>query len=587
MITKMLTQQTGLMACALAALLLIAPGCERPDWESAEYVAAQLTEGDDRQKREALGVVRNFEDDAEARPILAAALSEVYLGSPSLRDDVMRHLIQWREAAAAPAYVEEMKENHTGAAEHAAENLGIVESRDSIPAMVEAFAATGNDERRDGILRGLKRMPDPSVVEVGLEVLALDPDNHRISMHSHTCDMFGELALAHPDAITDEVIAAVIRAVFLSDEVGRMIAGECRLALQKIGPKAIPHMVELFNQENEAVERLLMTYEQSTDNFQFPFNRAKQEAVVMLTVMRAPEAVELFIEDFAEEKSPPENYTGQRRLSWIRMEGASISEMLFGLGDLGDPAARPVLEAALRGEQVNGPWSDITDDMVDFEFRQNAARALAHLGDREARPALMRAARADVIPTMERRFRAMAQQAGEELPETERYRPQWQAARAFAMLATADDREAFQELVDAQEEGGLKERLESFLAAFDVMDECSQDDAEAKAQCLAQFLTHDAEAARFKAGYELGHLPAEAAGPVIAENLSTRDLEIREVLAFSAYRSATPAIAEAAGEQWRADESRSASEYRLDRIRLQMLEAYLKRDGGEAAVAEE
>ena len=577
---------TALMAAAAMALTL---GCEKPDWENPDYVAQMLEEGDNRQKREAVGTLRNFPEDR--RHEIAEPLAKIYLEDVELRDDVMRHLMQWREPGAVSAYLEEMKTDQTGNAEHAGEVLGRIQSRESIPAMLEAFGSTGNDERRDGILRGLAEMPDPSVVDVAIEVLALDVDNHKISMHSHACNMVGELALEHPDAINEDLKRALIRSVFLSDEVGRQIFRECRLAIQKVGTPMTPFLIELFNQENEEVERLLMTYEQSTEGYQYPFNRAKQEAALQLTGMRAPEAVELFLEDMAVTKEVPDGYSQNRRVSWIRMEGASLNEMILGLGDLGDPAARPMLERVLEGDLIGNEWDNITDDMVDFQFRQDAARALTRLGDRDARAKLLKMAQADTIGVMARRFAAEAARAEENpdapvTPEVEQFRPQWQAAAGFAFLAEADDRERYESFVSGVDDGEFKEKLESFLPAFDVMDKCGDtEEAAAKATCFGEFIDADEEGARFKAAYELSRLPGEAAAPVVAEAIKTDSLSTREVLTFAGYRAPSSELVASIDEILQSEGSRSASEYRRDRDRLHMLRAWLQHHDSDPVVA--
>lgn len=577
----------SLLALAMAGSLAFTTGCERPDWENPDYIARMLEEGDDRQRREAVGTLRTFPEDRRGE--IASSLTAIYLEDRELRDTVMQHLIQWRLPGATAAYVEEMKTDQTGNAEFAGEALGLIDSRDSIPAMLEAFESTGSDSRRDGILRGLAKMPDPRVVDVALEVLALDVDNHRITMHSNTCDMVGELALEHPDAINEELQLALIRSVFLSDEVGRMVTNECRLAIQKVGRPITPLLVQLFNQENEDVQRLLMTYEQSTDQYQYPFNRAKHEATVLLTAIRAPEAVALFIADLQAEKEVDQSYSQARRQSWLRQEGAALNEMIHALGDLGDPSARGVLERIIAGELAESTWRGLIDDRGDFQFRQDGAAALARLGDRQARGALLRAAQADVIPIMARRFAAVASQSPENaVPEDEQFRPQWRAAEAFAYLAEAEDRARFVTYMEGLSEGPYRKKVASFLPAFEVADACGalESDTE-KASCYQGFLTHESEAGPRKAIYELSRLPAEAAGPVIAEAISIGDLGLRELVTFAGYRVPSEELATRIDTVLAAEASRSAQEYRVDRRRLQMLQAFIRSQGSAVAVAEE
>lgn len=577
-------------AVLIAAMALTAVGCEKPDWENPDYVAQMLAEGDERQKRQAVELVRHFPEDR--RDEIAPSLTAIYLESDELRDDVMQYLIQWRTSGAAEAYVEEMKTDATGYAEHAAEVLGRIEHRESIPAMIEAFEATGNEERRDGILRGLARMPHPSVTPIAVEVLGLNVDNHRISMLAHTCDMVGDLALEHPEAIEEDLMRALARAVFLSDEMRRTVHRECRVAIQKIGEPMVPYLVELFNEENEDVQRLLMTYEQSTDEYQFPFNRAKHEAALLLTAMRSPTALELFLEDMTATKELPE-FGGARRASWVIQEAQILGEMMYGLGEFGDPSARAVLERALTGDLVRSEWSAITNDASDFQFRQNAAEALARLGDRAARPALLRAARADIIRGMARHFASVARQAQqreEDNPysEADQHLPQWKAALAYVYLAEAGDRQTYVNFVESLDEGTFREKVESFIPAFDVMDECEgNEDASERAQCFGGFLDSEDEYVRNKAIYELSRLDSDSAGPIIAEAIRTSDLSMREVVVFAGYRVPTPELVTAIDEILEEESGRSAREYRQDRQRLQILRAFILRNDTSSIAAAE
>src|SRR5690554_5250734 len=156
--TGTLLAMVGAATISLGALA----GCEAPDWENPDYVAKKLQEGESAEKSIALENLRRFPE--ERRSEVAPALAAIYLAGERDAKDAMSYLVQWRVPEAADAYIQEMETNATGYAGAAAEALGILDHRAAVPKMVEALKGTDNNDRKQGILRGMARMSDPQMV---------------------------------------------------------------------------------------------------------------------------------------------------------------------------------------------------------------------------------------------------------------------------------------------------------------------------------------------------------------------------------------------------------------------------------------
>ena len=562
----------------IVSMVFVTTGCERPDWEDPDYVAEMLEEGDSSQRRLAVEQLRYFPEDR--RDEIAESTANVYLEEERLRSDVMRRLIEWRLPGAKEAYLEELAEDHTGYGDAAARTLGEIGASDAIPRMIEVFDETGDNSRRVGILRGLSYMPEPDAIEKALEVFELDVDNYPIDLHRAACEFVGGLAQEQPESVDEDLKRALVFARFLSGEDGRTTSEACGLAIQQVGPSMAPLLIEAFQGENEDIQRLLMTYDSPGDNEHFPQNTSKHTAAEHLSALRAPEAVELYVEELESEVEAPD-LSGDRLGHWRATEVRTINEMVRGLGDIGDSDARPILEATVQGETFSD-WEEVIDGPAGFQMLQDSARALARLGDRDSRSTLMEMTGADIIPGMAARFQAMERAAEEDddinpVPLTEQLRPQWIAAQSFTLLAEAEDREEFESLVEEIEDEELNEKLASFTGAFDVMDECEEaDDDAAQAACFGGYIGSEDEHKATKAVMELSRMPAVAAGPVVAEALDTRDLDLRETLTFAGYRVPSAELAAAIEDVLESESARSGSEYQRDHRRLRMLQAWLQ-----------
>lgn len=486
---------------AAAALAVTSTGCERTDWDDPDDIARIFEEGSTTQQYRAAEQLSQIPE--ERREDVAPAAARAYLeGDDALREDVMRRLITWNSPGAEEAYLEEMTHDHAGYAEAAAETVGELGIEDAAPGMIEAYQETTDYDRRAGILRGLAKIPTEEGLGLAMDALELDVDNYPIDVHRAACEFIGGLATEQPDAITEEVRDKLVYARLLMGADGRTVDEACGLAIQQVGHAMVPHLIEKFNEEHEDVRRLLLRYDNPYGGEHFPQNEARVTAAEHLSAMRAPGAVELYVDELRSTIENP-GLEDDSLANWRANEGRALNEMIQGLGDIGDPEARTTLEWILEREPFEDEWDEIVDGVVGFQMLQDSARALARLGDRQARSALMDAATADILEGMQQRFDASRAQ-GSPVDPVEQFRAQWIAAQSYAYLAESGDRGDYESLLEEyeydeqelQEEfeeqrDGLQEQLEEreeLLEEEDDLDEEREEELTEEVQMIKEDL---------------------------------------------------------------------------------------------------
>lgn len=521
-------------------------GCEAPNWEDPAYVSKQLTEGDSAQQALAMERISQMPEDKQKE--MTPALAAVYMQGGGSQKDAMQYLVQFRDARAKDAYLAELKSNSAGYAAAAAAALGELKLEETIAPMLEVLASTDKNDTKLGIVQAFAFMPSPQLVAPLTELLKLDVDNNPIALHSYSCDVIGEIALTHPDAITDEVVKQVTLAMFYGNRAGQTVDRECGLAVQKMGSKATPELLKIFRLEREDVQALMMKYD-STDS-PFPQNHPKLIASKRLASLHAKEAAEPMIADLKGVKEAPKTLAGQQAVNWRLKEGQTTSEIMYALGDIGDPAAVEALSDVVTNKIAEN-WDDITDGLIELQLRQDAASALNRIGDRKALAPLLDMAENGVVLDFERR-------------------------------AAMSEKPAFEKLVETTKgkypELGAK--MGSYLVAFDVHAECSaKGDEAAQAKCYGSKVNDENEIIRAKAAWELSRLSGDAARAELVTALGTTHLNTREILTFAGYRNPGKELVGKLDELIKAHEGANAVEKRLDSLRLQLLRGWLLANG--------
>lgn len=565
---------TGWIATiALVAISVGLTGCEEPDWTNPDYVSKQLLEGDAVERRMVLSRISDLDDEALAK--VAPALAKVYLEDGPNQKEAMSQLVQIRHESAKDAYIAELKSNATGYAGASAKALAAVGATDALDDMLAVLDSSDDPNTKVDILSSLARLPDPKVLPPLKKILSQDVDTTPITLHAHACEALGEIALQNPDAIDDETIEAVTLAVFFANNTNQTLDASCGLAIQRIGPKAAPELLKIFALERDDVQKLMLKYDRP-DGTPFPQNHPKLVAAKRLASLRATEAAEVFVADLDSVKEAPSSLRGQSAVNWRIKEGQATSELIYALGDIGEPVARPILEKVVTNE-IEEQWDDITDGMIELQLRQDAASALNRLGDRASASTLLKMADEGVIIDFERRA-AMLEERGQPVKEVERYQFNWIVALEFAYLSDGSELEDYTKFVE-ETKGDYKDlgaKLESFIPLLELAAECDAkaDDA-AKAACYEPKLKDNSPEMRAKAAWEISRLSPEVASKTIAKNLQSEFMDTREVLVFGLYRAPSEEAVKAI-EELLEEESNRGGEYKLDHFRMRLVHAYIK-----------
>lgn len=333
-------------------------------------------------------------------------------------------------------------------------------------------------------------------------------------------------------------------------------------------------LIETFKMKNADVNALLRQYNEVT-TFNFPANRAKAASAAQLSMLRAPEAVDRFLEDLGRDKGAPEDLSNKHATSYRVTEVRAVSEQILGLGDLGDPRAADFLKGVVRGEYIEDEWDEITDWMVELEFRQDAALALVRVGHRPATEDLLEMAKNGVIDGLERRAAAL-EKHDRPMRADQRYQFNWMMAQAYANLAGAEGINGVDSLIEQTQQPALEEKFRSFLPMVKKGAKCLEAGGPTEqATCFDNLLSDNDELVREKAAYELSRLPAAAAGPVVAKHLAHAELDTREILTFAAYRVPHKSMVSSIDDVLEAEKNRRGTDYRIAHTRLRLLRAWL------------
>ncbi|MFB6375627.1 MAG: HEAT repeat domain-containing protein [Bradymonadaceae bacterium] len=541
--------------------LVAGMGCEKPRWDDPSYISKELTKGNSTEQTVAIKKVADQSEEIQKKVV--PALVKVYNQENANQKKAMQILVKLRVPEAKEAYMKELKSDATGYAGAAAEALGETQTTEAIPEMLEFYKSTHDGERKVAILRGFSHMPDKRMADQLVETLKLSVDNNRIALHSWSCQILGE---------------TLVRAQFLSNNKGQNVQKECSVAIQKLGQPAVPVLVETFHEKNEAVNDLMMKYR--NDSAQFPSNRAKVGAIQRLTSLRADKAVDLFLEELDRTIETPKALPKKYIRPWWKFEAQSIDEMILGLGDLGATKAKETLEATVLGKN-NEKWSAVLDPQLELQIRQDAAFALVRLGARDSTDVLMEMAKTGVIKKLERRAMALEKsEKMEPMKPIQRYQFNWMNAKAYALLATAEDMKAYQALVDGlkdEKRKPVKERLKTFTPMIELAKKCHAKGSDQKtAECFGEALGSDDENVRLKAAWELKWMDTKVAGPVLVDNLDTPHLGTREILTLGLYDHPQKKAIEKIDTILEDESNQTADSYKLDHYRLKLLRAWLK-----------
>lgn len=394
------------LAFALGALVAL-PACEQADPNSVEYQIQQLTEKKTKASIMKLGDMKAKE---AVEPLMAAYKDGRFRG------DIISALAQIGDPKAVPVMIEAIGDKGEKEAARLAGTtlLEWKAGEGHSDAMIKVVADKSMpNENRYSALQVLAEWPDAKATPVLLNVLKADPDVQPIAMAGLAAEALGKLKV-------DKAVGSLVRCLWLDDALGRNAVAECRLALARIGPKAVPTLIKTLERKNRVVEKRAIKYKFDKGGI------VEAKAAEMLFDQPSPDAVDALIAAMTTlEEMPPSVSANPQKAQAFVMGGVqrviSNAKALAAIGDA--KAVKPMLEVAESKERP-------------LEHKLSAVQQLAFLGSAEAVDGLL-----DILDN-----------------EVNQYDPVSQGFRVQAALAAAN-------IVPASDKKALA-KLEKELAAI-------------------------------------------------------------------------------------------------------------------------
>lgn len=343
-----------LLALALLAAFGLT-GCEKVDPNTVEYQLQELKEKKTKTSITTLGEMKAKE--------AVGPLMEAYEAG-RFRYDIVAALAQIGDPAGAPVMIKAIGDTSEKAAAQLAGstlmewNVG-EGNTDAMLAVVQDPAAP--NENRFAALQVLSRFPDPKTAPALVKVLKADPDLQPMALAGLAAEGLGKLKY-------EKAIAPLVSCMWMDDALGRNAVGECRLALNRIGPPAVPAVIQTLERKNRAVEKRATKLKFDKGGL------VEAKAADLLGDLPDPAAVEpLIVALKTRDEMPPSIANNPQKAQVFVMSGVqrviSSAKALAAIGD--ERAVAPMIEIAANKE-------------LALEYKLAAVQQLGFLGSPKA-----------------------------------------------------------------------------------------------------------------------------------------------------------------------------------------------------------
>lgn len=343
-----------LLGIALAALGAL-PACEQVDPNSVEYQIQQLKEKKTKESINKLGEMKAKE--------AVDPLMEAYAAG-RFRYEIVSSLARIGDPRAAPILIQAIADKSEKAAAQLAGttllewNVG-EGNTDALLAVVAD--QTTPIENRYAALQILARYPDAKAAPALLNVLKTDPDLQPMALAGLAADALGKLGY-------EKAIAPLVTCLWLDDALQRNAVSECRLALNRIGPKAVPMLIQTLERKNRVVEARATKLKFDKGGL------VEAKSADLLGDLPDPSAVDALIVALkSRDEMPPSIANNPQRAQLFVLSGVqkviSTAKALATIGD--ERAVEPLLAIA-------------RDKELALEHKLSAVQQLAFLGSPKA-----------------------------------------------------------------------------------------------------------------------------------------------------------------------------------------------------------
>lgn len=345
------------VTCLLAALGLSlgAVGCEEADPTSSAYWIAKLKTPERPAAIQQLGEMKAKE---AVKP-----LQEAYKDGRD-KYNIIVALEKIGDRSATPTLLEALQDPSADKAGQLASKILLDwEAKEHIDVYLNvANNKSASNEQRWGAFRLLAKYPEPKIEQSMLTALEADPDLQPIVFLGLAAEALGKLK-------SIKAVPGLIRCLWLDDHRHNNEVGRCRLALNRIGPKAaVPALIEALERKNRVVEQRARKLQYHVGGL------IEAKASEILGDMPSPDAVDALIAALKKDEPMPvsvQNDEKKARL-FVMSKVQKVISTASALGAIGDErGVQALLEAA-------------ADKQYPLEHKLAATQQLAFLGSPKA-----------------------------------------------------------------------------------------------------------------------------------------------------------------------------------------------------------
>lgn len=345
------------VTCVLAALGLSlgAVGCEEADPTSAAYWIAKLKSPERPAAIQQLGEMKAKE---AIKP-----LQDAYKEGRH-KYNIIVALQKIGDKAAVPTLLEALQDTSAAKAGQLASKILLDwEAKEHIDVYLNvANNKSASNEQRWGAFRLLAKYPEPKIEQSMLTALNADPDMQPIVFLGLGAEALGKLK-------SIKAVPGLIRCLWLDDHRRNNEVGRCRLALNRIGPKAaVPALIEALERKNRVVEKRARKLKYHVGGL------IEAKVAEILGDMPHPDAIDPLIAALKKDEPMPVSVQNDPKKAQVFVMSKvqkviSTASALAAIGD--ERGVQPLLEAA-------------ADKQYPLEHKLAATQQLAFLGNPKA-----------------------------------------------------------------------------------------------------------------------------------------------------------------------------------------------------------
>ncbi len=522
-------------------LALLSAGCEKADPSTAAYWIERIKTDQRRQAIKQLGKMEK-PGDAAVKALMAAYKE----GRHPLQ--IISALAQIGDKQAIPTLLAAIQDNNEeGAGKLAASTLLDWEVGAEVDTYVKVIDdKTTPNKTAHGVLKIMSKYPDPRYASVLLKLLENDPDIRPIILNGLAAEILGKLK--EPRAVPK-----LVECLWLDDHLHRNAVTFCRLALNRIGPVAVPELLKTLERKNRAVEVRARKYKYHRGGL------IEAKCAELLGDLGSPEAVDLLIAAYQKEEEMPVSYQADPLKSKAFSMG-QVQKLISAANALGVIGDERAVEPFLARLDVKGSFREIIIATV---------QQLGFLGSSKAIPGLLK--RMDEEPDkldpdghglrIQMSINALNSIDASDKKQMAKFEKAIKGYKAKLADYAAELRKQLDEKVKKEKHKAYTPYFKAYkdwekaytdiLLKVDAIRECKKD-----AACWEKKLAAPAEAIHMLAAYRLAQLKEDPKGAVKAllTQAGTQNMTLRNVVFFGLDRLATAEILPALQKVRKADQ---------------------------------